>query len=99
MLPHFLKEYKMINRWKCASYGSQRAWESGGRAAGERRGSGGRGRRGRRDARRTGTGTRGNGNARERECGERGEGLCEFFRIFARINRPGEGMRPGGKVI
>lgn len=30
MLPHFLKEYKMINRWKCASYGSQRAWESGG---------------------------------------------------------------------
>lgn len=41
MLPHFLKEYKMINRWKCASYGSQRAAgerrESGGRAAGERR--------------------------------------------------------------
>lgn len=39
MLPHFLKECKMINRWKCASYGSQRAWESGG---GERRESGGR---------------------------------------------------------
>lgn len=65
MLPHFLREYKMINRWKCASYGSQRAWESGGgegeSGRAEERESGGRGRRERRDARRTGTGTRGNG--------------------------------------
>lgn len=84
----------MINRWKCASYGSQRAWESGGgegergRAGGAEGGGEGSGvMRGERE--REGTGTRGSG---VKDC-------ASFFRIFARINRPGEGMRPGGKVI
>lgn len=65
MLPHFLKEYKMINRWKCASYGSQRAWESGG-GEGESGGAEGGGEgsgvmRGEREREREGAGMRGAG--------------------------------------